>query len=90
MTYTLVDKINNPFKIEGNLLKLKSPLDYETKNAYKVVLKFFVKLFFEQHLVEKKLLRKITNYKHKIFILNDSLQRLLLWSLTENLLPKEV
>ena len=31
-----MDKIDNPFEIEGNLLKLKSPVDFETKNSYEV------------------------------------------------------
>ena len=28
---------NLPFEIEGNLLKVKSPLDFEKENKYKVI-----------------------------------------------------
>ena len=40
LEFMIKNNENMPFEIEGNLLKIKSPLDFEKQNKYKVY--FFI------------------------------------------------
>merc|ERR1719376_86382 len=37
LEFMIKNNENMPFEIEGNLLKIKSPLDFEKQNKYKVI-----------------------------------------------------